>query len=201
MHGLFRLLAVSVFVVTGCTTSVKPAAELPTNQVMPVEKRKAEISTVSSWNISGAMAAKGNKKAFSAAIHWNQQGASNYQIRLLGPLGGGAAIIKKNGNVVTYQENDKIITSNSADELLQKQTGIRLPVNSLYYWVRGLPAPGDVQSIKHDQFNHTTQIKQAGFTVNFNRFTSVNQIDLPSSIRLEGNGVMVKLVIKSWKLG
>lgn len=131
-------------------------------------------------------------------MNWVQQGANSYQIRLMGPLGGGAVLISKKGNTITFQDGSKITTSTNADELLLKQTGIRLPVNNLYYWVRGLPAPGGVQSEKHDQFNHLIQLKQNGYTIDFNKYTSVKGIDLPSMIRLEGNGVMVKVVIKNW---
>ncbi|HAT6978078.1 TPA: outer membrane lipoprotein LolB [Legionella pneumophila] len=197
MNAIKRLTIILICFLTACAPP-RPSEELPANREIPLEERKAETATVSSWEIKGALAAKTKAKGWSATMNWVQQGANSYQIRLMGPLGGGAVLISKKGNTITFQDGSKITTSTNADELLLKQTGIRLPVNNLYYWVRGLPAPGGVQSEKHDQFNHLIQLKQNGYTIDFTKYTSVKGIDLPSMIRLEGNGVMVKVVIKNW---
>ncbi|KTD52700.1 lipoprotein insertase outer membrane protein LolB [Legionella quateirensis] len=197
MNALKRCAIVSVCFLTACAPP-RPAEELPTNKVIPLAERKAETATVSSWDIKGALAAKSKTKGWSATMNWVQHGPGSYQIRLMGPLGGGTVLINKSGGTVTFQDGPKTSTSSNADELLLKQTGIRLPVNNLYYWVRGLPAPGGVQSEKHDQYNHLVQLRQNGYTIDFTKYTSVKGIDLPSMIRLEGNGVMIKVVIKNW---
>lgn len=188
------------FLLTACAPTPRPAEEPPTNKVVPLEKRKAETATVSSWEITGAMAAKSKAKSWSASMNWVQRGANSYQIRLMGPLGGGTVLINKTGNTVTFQDGAKKSSSTNAEQLLLQQTGIRLPVNNLYYWVRGLPAPGNIQSEQHDQYNHLVQLRQGGYTIDFNRYTSVKGVDLPSAIRLEGNGVMVKVIIKNWNV-
>ncbi|KTD75684.1 lipoprotein insertase outer membrane protein LolB [Legionella waltersii] len=197
MNAMKRLLIVSICFLTACAPP-RPAEQDPVNKVMPLEERKKETSTVSSWEIKGAMAAKTKSKGWSATMNWVQRGASSYTLRLMGPLGGGSVLISRQGGTITFQDGPKTSTSSNAEELLLKQTGIRLPVNNLYYWVRGLPAPGGVQSEKHDTYNHLIQLKQAGYTIDFTKYTSVKGIDLPSMIRLEGNGVMVKVVIKNW---
>lgn len=184
---------------TPSTTTTITSNSAPTNKVITLKKRKAETATVSSWELRGAMAAKSKAKAWSASMNWIQQGANSYQIRLMGPLGGGAVLITKSGSMVTIQDGAKKSSSTNAEELLLKQTGIRLPVNNLYYWVRGLPAPGAVQAEKHDQYNHLIQLKQNGYIIDFNQYTSVKGIDLPSAIRLIGKGVMVKVIIKKWR--
>lgn len=198
MNATKHLSILSFCLLTACTPPPQPAEELPTNKIIPLEKRKAETATISSWQIQGAMAAKNKAKGWSATMNWAQQGPSSYQIRLMGPLGGGAVVINKKGNTITFQDGAKSSTSTNADELLAKQTGIRLPVNNLYYWVRGLPAPGSVQGEQHDRYNHLVLLKQSGYTINFAKYTSVKGIDLPSMIRLDGNGVMIKVVIKNW---
>lgn len=194
-----RLIIIPFYLLTACAPH-QPAAELPENKVIPVEQRKAKTKTVSSWEIHGAMAAKNKSKGWSAAMNWKQNGPGTYQIRLMGPLGSGAVLIDKKGDTVTFQDGPKKITSHNADQLLVEQTGIRLPVNNLYYWVRGLPAPGPIQSEHRDNYNHLEQLKQSGYTINFTQYTAVKGIDLPSMIRLEGNGVMIKVIIKNWTI-
>lgn len=155
---------------------------------------------VSSWEISGAMAARNKNKGWSASLNWVQNGPSQYQIRLSGPLGSGTVLVNKSGGVVTFRDGPKTATSSNADELLRQQTGVRLPVNNLYYWVRGLPAPGAVQSAKRDQANHLILLRQAGYTIEYAQYTTVGKYVLPSQIRLQGNGVFIKVVIRRWRV-
>jgi len=197
MNTFKRTCILSISLLTACAPP-KPAPEAPMNETIPVVKREAQTATVSSWVISGAMAAKNANKAWTASLNWRQEGMGKYQIRLFGPLGGGTVLIEKNGGVVTYKDGPKTASSSNADELLQQQTGVRLPVNNLYYWVRGLPAPGAVQSAQHDQYNHLTSLNQSGYQINYASYTSVGKIDLPSKIFLQGHGVTIKLIIKHW---
>ncbi len=200
MNAIKYSILVSAILLTACTHTPRPAEEPPANKIIPLEKRKAETATVSTWEINGAMAAKNKEKAWSASMNWLQHGPNSYQIRLIGPLGGGTVLINKTGKTIHFQDGAKKVSSNNADELLLQQTGIRLPVNNLYYWVRGLPAPGGIQAEQHDKYNHLSQLQQSGYTIDFTQYTSVKGIDLPSTIRLVGNGVMVKVIIKHWSV-
>lgn len=192
---------VAVSFLSACTSSIAPPTQKANTAVTPPPSIVKETSNTRnaskmvSWELSGALAAKGNKKAFSASLNWVQQGPNKYQIRLFGPLGGGTVIIEKTGSIVTYRDGPKTASSKSADILLQQQTGIRLPVNNLYYWVRGLPAPGAVQDDKRDEAGHLTDLKQAGYAIQYANYIS----NLPRKIHLQGQGVTVKLVIKHWK--
>lgn len=198
MKPTARLALIPAILLSACAPP-KPAMQEALNEVMPVQARKAQTAKVSTWELRGAMAANYQNKGFSASLNWLQKGPTNYQLRLLGPLGSGAVTISRQGSVVTYQDGPKKVTSTHAAKLLQQQTGIRLPVNHLYYWVRGLAAPGAVQGKSFDAYNHLTQLQQAGYTINYTRYTAVNGVDLPSKIRLSGHGVSIKLVIKSWQ--
>ncbi|WED43205.1 lipoprotein insertase outer membrane protein LolB [Legionella cardiaca] len=160
----------------------------------------SSASAITSWEISGALAARSKSKGWNASINWLQRGSSQYQIRLFGPLGSGTVIINKQGGVVTLRDGPKSASSASAEELMKQQTGIRLPVQNLFYWVRGLPAPGNVQSAKRDAANHLLVLKQSGYVIDYAQYTTVGKAVLPSVIRLQGNGLFMKLVIKRWRL-
>ena len=204
MDNLKRFIVIPIFLLTACAPPrpvMEPQQPTTANKVIPVEQRKERTKTISSWEIRGAMAAKNKSKGWSAAMNWQQSGPNSYHIRLMGPLGAGTVLINKQGDTITYQDGPKRISSTNADELLLQQTGVRLPVDNLYYWVRGLPAPGKVSSEQRDQYNNLVQLKQSGYTITFGNYTSVHGADLPSIIRLEGNGVMVKVVIKNWSVG
>ena len=196
MKKLIFLLFISA-VTTACAPT-RPAAEPPENKPMPVEERQAKTRVVSNWELNGAMAVKSPKKSFTASVNWLQRGSGSYQIRMFGPLGSGSLVIKKSGGSVTLQDGPKKISSGNADKLFQQQTGVALPVSNLFYWVRGLAAPGSVQSEKRDAYNHLTSLRQSGYSIQYLRFTSVNGTDLPSKIVLSGHGLSIKFIIKRW---
>lgn len=209
----YKYLGVFSFcLLTACASHKTPPEQPPVGPNQPqlnepqkpaeeVEgKPSTSAATVSSWEISGAIAARSNKKGWSASLNWVQQGINKYKIRLFGPLGGGTVIVVKNGGVITYSDGPKKITSKNADELLMQQTGIRLPVNNLYYWVRGLPAPGAVQSSNIDKNHNLSTLNQAGYTINYSNYTSINNVSLPGKMQLQGHGATIKVVIKHWKI-
>lgn len=161
-------------------------------------KSPHSATAISSWEIHGALAAKNKSKSWSAAMNWTQSGPNSYQIRLMGPLGSGTLLIRRQGNVIAFEDGAKKISSTDAESLLLQQTGIRLPINNLYFWIRGLPAPVGIQTERRDKNKRIVQFKQSGYTIDLMQYTIVNGVALPTLIRLEGNGLMVKIVIKSW---
>lgn len=163
------------------------------------ETKKTNKQPPASFKLSGAIAVNNQGKGWNASLNWRQQGPNYYNIRLSGPLGGKTVIISKKGGTVTYQEGSKIIKAQSDNELLKKKANIHLPVHNLYYWVRGLPAPGGV-SYSKKAYNGTMEIiKQNGFTVTYSQYmTNSSGVMLPRKIRVSGNNVTIKLVIRSW---
>lgn len=203
MKQLKKALFASIFIITSCTNINKPSAVQPPNSTITPKQTQTiapalSATALSSWELSGAIAVKNSKKSWTASLNWLQQSSNNYQIRLFGPLGGGTVIIEKQGAIISYRDGSKKITSNNASQLLQKETGTQMPVPSLYYWVRGIAAPGAVSATQKDSQNRLISFNQAGFQVDYPAFTAVNSMNLPSKIRLQGHGVLIKLVIKQW---
>lgn len=183
---------------TNQNTISAPVTETTQKTAEQVKLNSATLPTT--WDLSGAIAARSGNKAWTASLNWLQSGPNAYQIRLSGPLGSGSILVQKKGNTIYFKDGAKTDFSSNANQLLQKHTGISLPVSSLYYWVRGIPAPGDVQNAKRDANNHLLHLQQAGYSIDYLGYTQVGNISLPRQIRLQGNGVLIKLVINGWKI-
>ena len=156
-------------------------------------------NTLKHWEMTGAMAARSNKKGWTATFNWRQKDQDNYQIRLIGPLGGGTVLINRHKGITTYRDGKKTSSAHNSESLLKQKTGIALPTGNLYYWGRGLPAPGPIKSIEYDSSHHLKRLQQAGYTIEYPSFTNVYGMELPKKIKLQGNGITIKVAIKQWK--
>lgn len=183
---------------TGVTDASTKKNSDSTDAATPTKMRSAKH--VSSWAITGAVAAKNKRKAWTASLNWKQQGQNHYQLHLYGPLGGGSVLVEKKGRTITYQDGPKRITTSNIDQLFYKETGIRIPLHNLYYWVRGVKAPGAVQSSTQDAAGHLTTLTQAGYTIQYEGYQTVQGVDLPTKLRLSGSEGNLKLIIKQWKI-
>lgn len=166
----------------------------------PASKPKKQATRITAWDISGAMAARNKQKAWTASFNWLQQGSDNYQMRLFGPIGSGTLMISRAAGITTFRDGSKKDASTNAEKLLLKQTGIALPVNNLYYWIRGLPAPGSVGNTQRDEASRLKTLHQAGYVVDFMNYTRIDDTDLPTQIRLTGKGVFIKVIVKKWRI-
>ncbi|MCH9755784.1 MAG: lipoprotein insertase outer membrane protein LolB [Gammaproteobacteria bacterium] len=190
-----------VLLLTACTAPSPPGVQTDTpNTKKPTAARIKAAKHLSSWTITGAVAAKSKRKAWTASLDWKQYNLNRYQLRLFGPLGGGSVLVEKNGRLITYQDGGKRVTTTNIDQLFYKETGVRVPLHNLYYWVRGVKAPGAIQSSQYNATGHLITLKQGGYTIQYENYQTVKGIDLPTKLRVAGPGGHLKLVIKHWEI-
>lgn len=186
------LAAFSLFF-SGCTTvQEKP---LPQSTTPPSLKETSQLTT---WQLSGAIAAKQNRKAWTASLTWEQFNQQHYRLSFFGPMGGHAVTVEKNKNQVRYQEGNLTEQAQNIDSLIYKKTGQTLPLTHLFYWVRGLKSPGEAVEIR-DTSGRLIQLKQAGYTLSYTNYRLIHGYYLPTKIRIDHqrNG-WLKLVIRDW---
>lgn len=173
----------------------------PHNKKIPWQQRRATLLKIKSWHIRGAIALATSKQSFSASLHWQQSSINHYQVDLFGPLGIGAvSIVSTPGKVTLKTSDNKTITGKSAEALLQQQLGWKLPINRLYYWIRGLRAPGSHAKITFDRYHHILSLSTRNWQVHYLHYTAVGLFDLPQKIRLTTPFSRVVIVINRWQL-
>ena len=205
MNTCKPIITLSCCLLMACAPIKKPddmALHQPYTPTSPVEATVqapvSDVSQLTSWNMSGAIAARNQRQSWTATLNWRQKGPESYQIRLMGPLGGGSVVIEKQNGIITFRDGPKTISSKDVDQLMFKQTGVRLPVSHLYYWVRGIKAPGKTSSKQVVSAQRVSHLNQDGYTILYSQYMKVRDLILPSKIKLEGHGVVIKLVIKQW---
>lgn len=190
---------VSLFLIaflTGCA-SVAPPAAAPAKKVS-WEQRQAQIAQLNFWHLNGKIAVQTAQQSGSATIDWSQNN-NRYTVSLFGPLGTNS--IKLNGQpgkVSMETSNGKKMSADSAETLLAQGWGFHLPVSYLRYWVRGLPVPGVAAKPKLDNYQRLASLDQAGWFVQYQSYTTVGNLDLPSRITITSSSLRTKMVIYKW---
>lgn len=180
MLKLFWMLCITA-ILSGCAT-VKPPQSQP--------------SSASAFIVTGAIAAKNQQQGWTATFYWTQNTPEDYQIMISAPLGSDTMEITQHPNGVTFREGRHILHARQAEELLAKETGIRLPMHHLYHWIKGKPAPGPITSITRSVTGDIIRLQQAGYTLEYDHY----QDHYPYKIRLQGHQLSVKIVVKQWEI-
>lgn len=212
----FKLTIVSLFsivsifpvvsvipVIIACLLTLSSCATLTQTQhtqpATSVAANEAKLKSIKNWTIFGAIGVHNRQKAWRANLRWQQNGA-RYTMNFFGPLGAGAVLLKGAPNKVSLQTQKQLLLADNPEELLQREVGWRVPVSNLYYWVRGLAAPGIAAQKHYDQNNHLATLQQAGWQVVFKNYQRVRGIDLPSKIVIDKAPLRLRIVIKRWLL-
>lgn len=198
-NGVLVTLMASALL-SGCVSMSTPNQGTGSFHTEAVAQRQAQLEGIKSWNASGAISIQqAQQSPVIMRYDWQQMGSYNYRINLAASLNLGAVSIIGQPNRVTLQKgSEPPVSAPTAEALMKKSLGWSLPVPSLWYWARGLPAPGAAQVTKYDQYGHLTELQQNGWHVQYTGYQTVKGIDLPQTIELHRADITAKIVVKQW---
>ena len=177
-----------ILMVSGCTT------EIVAPETIYSKITRESLYNLEQWSFEGRLGLTGIKDSWQANINW-QHRSSDEEIRLSGPLGQGATIIKLTGTLVTIDRgNDKIQTSLEPEAFISQQLGMFVPVRSLRYWVIGVPEPGS------PYVEAGLGFRQAGWLIEYKQMQRVNVQNMPRRITVTNEKVKLKIMIDQWIL-
>ena len=177
-----------ILMVSGCTT------EIVAPETLYSKITRESLYNLEQWSFEGRLGLTGIKDSWQANINW-QHRSSNEEIRLSGPLGQGATIIKLTGKLVTIDRgNDKIQTSLEPEAFISQQLGMFVPIRSLRYWVIGVPEPGS------PYVEAGLGFRQAGWLIEYKQMQRVNAQNMPRRITVTNEKVKLKIMIDQWIL-
>ncbi|ATN75106.1 lipoprotein insertase outer membrane protein LolB [Coxiella burnetii] len=191
-------IALSTLLISGCTTLRLPNQSTSVYHQQTWAQRYYDLSRISQWNIDGAFSIQQPGKTIIAAYDWQQKGM-NYRIRIHSSLDIYSVNISgRPGMVTLWRSPRQHYTASTPEQLMQQQLGWQLPLSNLYYWIRGIPAPGAYQA-DFDTYTHLIALQQSGWHICFSQYTTVGSVDLPRTLQLSNGPLAVKIVVKHWQ--
>lgn len=170
-----------------------------------MEEHTRNLSQLTHWQLAGKIRLKTAERSDSANIQWLQQDG-NYQLTLSGPFGQTGAILEGTPcQVILTIPDEGRFSDRSPESLLYNHFGWDLPLNSLFYWVRTLPAPGsDYQSQLNEQ-KQLARLQQDGWEIHYDRYRTAISPDtappkLPGRMKIAKGKLELTFIINQWLL-
>ncbi|MET4025251.1 outer membrane lipoprotein LolB [Marinobacter sp. MBR-99] len=205
---MLRNLCAALMLLTllgGCTTiQLEPLPEGMTDQP-PANwaERSRTLGQFQHWQLSGKLAVRQPSDSGTAVInHWEQQG-EYYDLALSSSfLGMGSTNLRGTPGFLELQlANGDTYQSSNPEQLVQAATGWQLPIDSLTWWIRGLPAPDGNFRLLFDDQQRLAIIRQDGWEIRYDRWQAfIDDLpQLPARITALKDDKRVRVVISDWQ--
>ncbi len=148
------------------------------------------------WFFSGRIALSNEKESLSLSISWNHNNKHD-KIELAGSFGQGRTIFEITEKGIGIDDGEKRLQFvGSADVLVARHVGIKIPISALKYWVLGLVKP-DTHFVGEEN-----GFLQSEWRVQYQQMQLVDGDALPKKIkfeRIEPRNEKLKLIIDHWE--
>ena len=207
MYKVFRAY-IALLLITGltaCTTiQLEPLPEGLTDQPpADWQERSAKLGQFDHWQLMGKLAVRQPSDSGTAIInHWIQQG-DVYDLALSSSfLGMGSTSLKGMPGFIELTLSDgETYRSGNPGALVKAATGWQLPLQSLTWWIRGLPAPDGDFRLMFDVRGELAMIRQAGWEIRYDRWHEPqgDTPALPARVTAVKEQKRVRVVVSSWR--
>ncbi|CNC05506.1 outer membrane lipoprotein LolB [Yersinia pseudotuberculosis] len=196
----YRLLPLASLLLAACTIPVsKGPATSPTSPQW--RQHEQQLQQLGQFETRGAFAYLSDKQKVYARFFWQQTSPERYRLLLTNPLGSTELELVVQPGVTQLTDNQgKRYVSDDPQEMIQKLTGMSIPLESLRQWILGLP--GDTPDFTLDDKYRLKKLtyQQNGVTwvVDYQEYNTQVTPPLPSRLELNQDGQRIKLKMDSW---
>lgn len=180
-----------------CACAAQKGVDLP--DISAWETRQSVLSQLSNWQFNGRIAVKTNDDGFNGKLRWLQDGDA-FSATVSGPLGIGTVRIEGDvdGRVqITDKDGVRTVLRDVEQELYYRY-GWTIPVQSLRYWVLGIPDPRIPATTEFDDQERVTHLEQRGWGVDVGRYREAGGQLMPARLIAGSKETTVRMIIDNW---
>jgi outer membrane lipoprotein LolB len=199
-HSPGRLAAVILTLGLNACAGLPPAPPTGVDAEQLWEARRAQLDTLRRWSLVGRIAVNGGNESWSSHVRWVQRD-DDYEIDFSTFLGQRVAqVTGRAGDVTLTLPGRDSVSAASAAQLLTKVFGWQMPVESLRYWVLGLPVPGEAREWSIDGLGRLQELQQDGWHVSYTEYGKGGQ-GLPRRFVVTHPQWRIRVVVDEWHTG
>lgn len=180
-------------------------------------QRQEQRAAMNEWTLQGKIAVRQSDRNDTGVIRrWEQSGEAFDLTVSSSFMGMGSTRLEGTPDylVITPPDGKKLF-SDDPQELIRTALGWELPIASLAYWVRGLPAPGDDYELYFDDQGRLGYVLQSGWEIYYEDLAPLDNetgdnetgdnhagnegLTLPRRMTASHEDALVRLVITHWE--
>ena len=196
-------LALACLLLGGCASLIPAPGPAPGAESWP--QRREALQRRVAFALRGRVAVATGDTGFSAALRWAQSGR-RADLELDGPLGMGGLRILASGDEfsLTTSQGERFAGA-EARAGLEQRLGFALPLESLRYWVLGVPDPAAPaeERIAPDA-PRLEGLSQGGWQIDYPAYVAGGArgkgAGLPRRVNVSRQDARVRLLIDDWTL-
>jgi len=159
------------------------------------EQRSSDLQRQRSWQLDGRAAVAIAAQGWQATLNWRQHGDSE-EVHLSGPFGVGALVLERTPDGLSLNGAPP---SDAVTNQLQEKLGFELPLEHLRFWLLGVPDPSAAFEVKRNEQDRASQLRQADWSIDYDRYVQVAGDLLPAHLVLSREGVRVRIAVDHWE--
>lgn len=165
------------------------------------EERRPQLQARERFELKGRVAIAVADQGVNANLQWIQAGERT-QLTLEGPFGVGAVRISAAGNDLAIVNADgQRVDSDAAHAELTSRLGFDPPLQSLRYWIQGVPDPATPATQTLEPGEQRLQgLAQGGWSILYTAYSLVGNEWLPARLTVQRDSVRVRLLVDGWRL-
>lgn len=197
-------LTLATLIMAGCSSlQIDPLPEGLTEQPPAGwNENRARLDRFRQWELNGKLAVKQPSDSGTAVINFWRQDNDAYELELSSSfLGMGRTTLEGVPGFIelTLPGGDQY-QSGDPEALVEAATGWQLPINSLTWWIRGLPGPEGDFRLYFDKQDRLALIRQQGWEIRYDRWKAfIDDLPpLPARLTAVKGEKRVRLVVSHW---
>lgn len=176
----------------------------PTVKQSAWKQRQAYMARRQNWSLNSKISLRYGDENYIFGLSWAQQPANRYTMQITNPLTGAlvAKLSRQSGGVTLLSDNGKTYHDTDEERLLLNQSGVRIPVKGMQYWVRGIASPQyKVDQLILDNLGRPQTLYQAGWKVSYSNYLNNSTQAMPRKVVLtrSKDKLYIKLIAKRWQ--
>lgn len=206
-HAIFCLclLTLANLLLTACSVSVvRPFSDSAQSQTSSAWLTHQQlVSQLTRYQTRGVFAYLSSQQKIYARFSWQQASDDRYRLILTNPLGSIEMDMNvQQGVALIINNQGKGYISADPEVMLQKLSGISIPLNNLRQWMLGLPGGATDFSLDSRGYLHTlnyTHNDQLWIVTYQGYYDNILPV-LPSHLELRHGDNLIKLKMDIWSL-
>lgn len=163
------------------------------------QQRNKKLENMQNWQLNARISVVDVNNAWSSGVIWQQQ-KREFQIVFNSAAGGVMRLSGDHKQVLLETAEKESFTAENADKLIAQVLDVQLPVQNLYYWIRGLPAKSKIELYSLNKDGSLQSLEQENWQIQFLSYTDLGELLLPERLYLQHPDYKVRIAINRWEL-